>query len=680
MKKTFCFTCLFANSVFATDLEGGSLNVIGKNQKMQTSNLKDEVSQTEVFSTEDMRKTGTTNLIDSLKNNVGISEQNDCSVCGARGISLNQLPSGYTTIMIDGVPLFSTVSSVYGLDVIDTNGVQAVEVARGANANIATPEALAGTVNIVTKKPTENLFSTQIVGGSYGTKEAMFYGSNIFKNGSISISASHKEREPLDGDGNKISESPRYERRNMSASLFLNNILGFDSKTIFLSGSDDRIGGATIRDMGIATTDNSGNPFLFGNTKNGDANYSYNDGYRGFTERIITNRKQITSTGEKKTSFGSARIAFGLAEHSQDSYYAGDIYDATQNQTYFENSYKINLKTNNPSQLTVGFNHTFQNLKSKGRVYQSTTITDGIDNFSYNTYGIFTNLYNSFFNDKLETNLASRYDYHSEFGSIWTPKINTSFKHNSQLTSRASIGTGYRVPTSYFEFEHGILSVAKIERNITDVEKSQNANYSLTFQGERSSFTGGYSYTKIKNIAHISLEDGLDHAIFESSNNPVTIQNFEAVFGYLLTPSISGKLGFEHNHFNFTQGDLPIARPKNRIFLSLDKDFSAKIQATFRANWTGQQDLDDFYGTRYNLDGTKKDDKSPAFTTFDFLFNFKLAEGHSLICGVNNILDYKQVDKDSQIFIRPNGEMDVNNIWGPNLGRYIYANYKIDLK
>lgn len=627
-----------------------------------------------------MRKSGSSNLIDSIKNSVGISDQNDCSICGARGISLNQLPNGYTTLMIDGIPIFSSFAGVYGLDMIDTNGVSAIEVSRGAGVSVIAPEALAGTVNLVTKRPEKDMISGQTIFGNYGTQEVMLYGAKVFKGGAVSFAGSSKERKAVDSDNNGISESASYERKSMSVSLFLDDVAGFKTKSTFLVASDYRHGGATIEDLGIIKTDTTGNPFQFGNTHKGDANYVYNGGYAGLTENINTDRKQITSTAEKKTSFGSVRFAVGLAEHMQDSFYSGDIYDAKQNQTYLENSYKINFQTKNPTELTIGLNHMYQDLKSLGRVAGMANIVNGIDNFNYNTLGTFVKICNSFFEDKLETTLSARFDRQNEYGNIITPRFNAMLKHNENLTSRVSVGTGYRVPTSYFEFEHGILSAARISRNIEDVERSKNASYSLAYMDDRVHFVGGYNFTKIENIAHITIDDVTGDGIFESSQNPVIVQNVDFTAGYLFTPRLMAKLGFEYNHFNFTQGDLPIARPTRRILLAVDKDITSKIATTFRANWTGSQDLEKFYGERFNIDGSRKSSKSPHFFTFDALVNFKIKKGHSVILGVNNITNYVQSDRDSQIFLDNSGNLDVINIWGPNVGRYIYVNYKFDIE
>ena len=45
---------------------------------------------------------------------------------------------------------------------------------------------------------------------------------------------------------------------------------------------------------------------------------------------------------------------------------------------------------------------------------------------------------------------------------------------------------------------------------------------------------------------------------------------------------------------------------------------------------------------------------------------------------MDNLFNYRQVDKESFLWINGDGEMDVIYLWGPNRGRYIYAEVKLD--
>lgn len=111
--------------------------------------LQDEVVATESMSARDIEKSGATTLTEALDKRPGIAMQTECSICNVRNVVLNNLPGRYTTLLIDGVPIFSSVSTAYGLDSVNLGGIERIDIARGAGASLIAPEALAGSVNVV---------------------------------------------------------------------------------------------------------------------------------------------------------------------------------------------------------------------------------------------------------------------------------------------------------------------------------------------------------------------------------------------------------------------------------------------------------------------------------------------------------------------------------------------------
>ena len=44
---------------------------------------------------------------------------------------------------------------------------------------------------------------------------------------------------------------------------------------------------------------------------------------------------------------------------------------------------------------------------------------------------------------------------------------------------------------------------------------------------------------------------------------------------------------------------------------------------------------------------------------------------------MDNLLDYRQSDKESMLFVDGEGAPDVTHVWGPNRGRHLYAGLKV---
>ena len=58
----------------------------------------------------------------------------------------------YTMILIDGLPMVSGLSSVYGLSGIPQSLIEKIEVIKGPASAIYGSEAIGGLINIITKK------------------------------------------------------------------------------------------------------------------------------------------------------------------------------------------------------------------------------------------------------------------------------------------------------------------------------------------------------------------------------------------------------------------------------------------------------------------------------------------------------------------------------------------------
>ena len=139
---------------------------------MRKGALRDELVKTESISERAIEKSGATNINEAIDKNPGISVQTECSICNVRNVLLNNLPGRYTTLLIDGIPIYSSVSSAYGLDSVSVYGLERIDIARGAGASLIAPEALSGTVNIVTKRPTQDEARLRFQGGSFGSRHS----------------------------------------------------------------------------------------------------------------------------------------------------------------------------------------------------------------------------------------------------------------------------------------------------------------------------------------------------------------------------------------------------------------------------------------------------------------------------------------------------------------------------
>lgn len=186
-----------------------------------------------------------------------------------RNVVLNNLPGRFTTLLIDGIPIFSSVSSAYGLDSVSLGGIERIDIARGAGASLIAPEALAGTVSVITRRPTENEFLFNQQFGSFGNIVSEAFAAKAFTGGALTANFSHNQHDSVDGDGNRVSEYTGYKRNLGGMGFFADDIGGFKVRGRLDIVDEKRMGGALGDDYDAVKADGSGNPFDWSRGKNG---------------------------------------------------------------------------------------------------------------------------------------------------------------------------------------------------------------------------------------------------------------------------------------------------------------------------------------------------------------------------------------------------------------------------
>jgi outer membrane receptor for ferrienterochelin and colicins len=192
----------------------------------------------------------------------------------AAGLARRSSP-GYTTLLIDGIPIFSSVSSAYGLDSVSLGGLERIDISRGAGTSLIAPEALAGSVNIVTRRPLKDELLINQQFGSYGQMNTELFGAKTFSGGGLTGNFSHNQHDTVDGDDNKVSEYTGYKRNLGGIGFFVDDIAGFKLKGRFDVVDEKRMGGAMGTDYSGVKTDGSGNPFDWSKGKNGFTRFAW---------------------------------------------------------------------------------------------------------------------------------------------------------------------------------------------------------------------------------------------------------------------------------------------------------------------------------------------------------------------------------------------------------------------
>ncbi len=396
----------------------------------------------EVYSARFFNKNPTPNLYEAVQNINGVRPQLNCNVCNTGDIHINGLEGPYTMVLIDGMPIVSGLSTVYGLMGIPKAMIERLEVVKGPASSLYGSEAVGGLINVITVMPDfAPVFSVDVMASSWQEYNAdMGFKNRIGKNASVLTGINlFNYTNPIDNNGDNFTDVTLQER----ASIFQKWDLGQNNRIFTLAGRyffEDRYGGEmqwTPEDRG------------------GDQVYG---------ESIITKRWELT--GQYQLPFEDKVMLWAsYNHHNQNSYYGNVGYFADQQIAFTQLTWEKDL---NRHSLLAGaaFRYTYYDDNTPATSQPDHTLLPGIF--------VQDEIYLS---ERHKLLLGARYDYHSDHGPIFTPRLahKWSMGNNSQL--RLNAGTGFRVVNLFTE-EHAALTGARevVIAEELNPERSYNVN------------------------------------------------------------------------------------------------------------------------------------------------------------------------------------------------------------
>ncbi len=419
----------------------------------------------EVYSPAFFRKNPTPSVFDALQNVNGVRPQLNCNVCNTGDIHINGLEGPYTMILIDGMPIVSGLSSVYGLSGIPNALIERVEIVKGPASSLYGSEAVGGLINIITKKPQNApAFSGDVFSTSWGEvntdlgfkftagkRAEVLTGINYFKYGNR-----------IDNNKDNFTDVTQQDR----ISLFQKwNFSRKENRQFSFAGRynyEDRWGGDMTWDK------------------------SFRGGNERYAESVYTKRWELLGNYQLPVK-ESMMLAFSFNDHAQNSVYGNTIYNARQKIAFTQLSWDKKIRSHDLL-LGTALRYTLYD--------DNTPATSSLNNVNAPDKvwlpGIFLQDEIAI-SEKHKMLLGIRYDYNSIHGNILTPRIAYKWSINDNNIIRVNAGTGFRV-VSLFTEEHAALTGSRdvlITQELKP-EKSYNANlnYIRKFFFSNGSFIG----------------------------------------------------------------------------------------------------------------------------------------------------------------------------------------------
>jgi vitamin B12 transporter len=551
-----------------------------------------------------LRRSAGKDVAQLLNEQVGMAVSGSNSNTGKdKSVYLRGAKNEYTLILLDGVPLNdpSGISGgAYDLRLISLDQVERIEILKGSQSTLYGSDAIAGVINIITKKSEEN--TTEFFG-------TVGYGSYNTMKGSAGIRGSGKHI------GYNVSYSGLATDGISEASE--NGTMPFDKDRASQHAFQTTVDIKPFASLSIR-------PFFRYSKFNGQ----YDGG--AFTDDVL-------NIYEATLLNAGAQASYSLKEGAIHFQYAYDQTDRFFDGTYGKSEYFgkfhhaelfANYNLGDHLQLLTGIVNQEYKMLDK-----TATETDP----SVIMISPYLSLLGRFGNFSAE--IGGRYNHHTKFGENFTYSFNPSYRMKNGVKLFFNLSTGFKAPSLYQLYgQYGANPQLKPEKSFSSEIGSQWLSQDKKIELRLVAFTRSIQdvivYTYPTNI---NLDKQNDQGIeLESSFSVSAKFNVKAFYSFVdgkVKTQVLGKDTTFHNLFR---------RPKHMVGINLGYQISPQTYVSLNSKFFGQRsdlyfDMETFTNQSVSLQ---------AYTLLDFYaeYQFKKTKA-TFFVDLKNILntDYQEV-------------------------------------
>ncbi len=599
------------------------------NSRIEDLPTKVEVLGAEELHEENQIKPG--NIASILGDIAGVQIQQTTATSGSADLRIQGLQGKYTQILRDGMPLFGGFSGSFGILQIPPLDLQQIELVKGASSTLYGGGAIAGMVNLISKKPKINTPERSVTLNISTLKEkniTSFFSARNKKMG-YTFYAGGTLQKQVDVDKDGFSDVPKTKNIFIHPRWFLygkNNstvAIGYTLNREFRDGGDMSV---------LSGTTNAAHQFFIKN-------------------RSIRNTLDIVwEKKNKDNSFFTAKGAINFFSRKINT----NLFEIKAHQTlwYSEFAYAKKLKKHN---YVGGINFNGDAFKNR------TPLNSTLPNEATNTIGLFAQDDWKLL-EKLTLQAGLRFDYNSTYKGFLLPRLSLMYKANKHLTMRLGGGLGYKTPALInSELDERQYPFIIGYANNIQAEKSSGLNFDVNYKTKAGewelAFNETFFYTTISTPI---LLDTLNFAklFYYNASKPLQTLGFET-FISAKHDELELYLGYVFTDAKRTYNDIAPTLPlvaKHKIATVIAYEFTNHFRAGIEAAYNGKQ---------YLNDGTTKQDY--VFAAAMLRYTFK---NISIVLNGENLFDFRQ-NKIEPVVLQPFTNPVFKEIWAPLDGRVI---------
>lgn len=598
----------------------------------------------EVLTAAFLKNNPTANIFEALQTVNGVRPQLNCSVCNTGNIRINGLEGPYSLVLIDGMPIVSGLSTVYGFSGIPSALIDQVEIIKGPASSLYGSEAVGGLINIITKHPenTPLLFFDSFltdwneynldVGlkALLGDKISVLFGVNYFN-----------YNNPIDDNNDNFTDLALQDRisvfQKWSFSRPKNRLFSLAGRYFY----EDRWGGEMQWQ-----SKNRGGTEVYG-------------------ESIYTSRFELIGNYQLPLQ-EKLFFQFSYSDHDQNSVYGDRYYLAKQRIGFGQLLWDF---SGPKSDWLIG-------LSARYNYYNdNTTVTNTADEIVVPSLFVQNEMS---LTKKHKLLLGGRYDYDIRHGSIFTPRLAFRYKPTEDDIFRVNAGTGFRIVNLFTE-EHAALSGSRdlVIQNKLKPEQSFNINANYlkkiyTKKGQILSLDCSTWYTYFTNAIRPDYDTNPNLVIYDNLEGSATSFGLSLSLDAVISPHFKGLIG----------GTIQdVSQKENGI--RKQQILTEKFSGTWALTYTNLKNnfTIDYTGNIYGpmrlavlgpLDPRQKN--APIWSIQNIQFTFKKFKNIELYTGLKNILNWTPNKGNPFIIARADDPFDDNVSFDNNGNAIVTAN------
>ena len=456
---------------------------------------------------------------DGLNYAPGVRVETNCQNCGFTQVRLNGLDGGYTQILLNSRPIFSSLLGVYGLEQIPTNIIDRVEVVRSGGSALYGSNAIAGTVNVITKDPVLNTWeigsNLALIDGESLDRNLTFNTSNVADdlNSGITLYGTYRNRDEYDANEDGFTEIVELRNTTVGAKAFVKpnerNRLAVNLNAI----REYRRGGDRL-ELAPQFTDITEE--LDHDTFIGGLEYEINS-------KDYTNKVQLY-TSASYTNRDSYYGGLGGGRTRQDSLTANSAFGTTKDLAWV-NGAQYTKFFKNEDVFTAGIEYTNANTEDIIPGYdrlidQSVNSSGAYAQYEWKPSKKFTALVGTRLDhvvvdgDYNISGISRRVDLDQ---TALSPRLTLSYLLSDELRLRGGYARGFRAPQAFNEDLH--ISSVGGEPQFVILSDQLDSEFS-------NAYTGSVNYSKTIGLTQL---DFLIEGFFTNLQDPFTLVSTGAV-------------------------------------------------------------------------------------------------------------------------------------------------------